>query len=293
MPDLKAVTITLRALPGAAETPAPPWWGRAVHALWLNVIEQTDAELAQRIHDGSDLRPYTLSSLMGRFPQGRILADEGYRLRITTLTPELSALLAEAIVSGPLAPGRVVTLDYHGFRVAQVDAAEGPWSGEADYLTLAVGVLARHAAPERRIALRFVSPTGFRSRGRHVPVPLPELVFGSLLQRWNAFAPIAFPDETRRYAEESLAIARYELRTRTVTMKNQGKRPGAVGVVSYATLNYDRYWMGVMQALAAFARFGGVGAGVTLGMGQCRVEPRERRVLTPQSQDVKEKEVQK
>lgn len=275
MPDLKAVTLTLRALPGAADTPAPPWWGRAVHAMWLDVIAQTDPVLARALHDGSELRPYTLSSLMGRFPQGRIAVDETYRLRITTLQREISQMLADALASGPLAPGRVITLDYHGFRVEQVDAADGLWTGKEDYQRLAAAALARDAAPERRIVLRFASPTTFRSRRRHLPVPLPELVFGSLLQRWNAFAPMAFPDATRRYAEESLAISRYELRTRTVGMKNQGKRPGAVGVVRYVTLNYDRYWMGVMTTLAAFARFGGVGASVTLGMGQCRREDGE------------------
>jgi len=86
---------------------------------------------------------------------------------------------------------------------------------------------------------------------------------------------VAFPEEAKRYAEECLAMARYELRTRTVPMKDGGKRPGAVGRVAYSSLSYDRYWMGVMEALARFARFAGVGAGVTLGMGQCRKTEKE------------------
>ena len=272
MPDLLALTLHLIPTPAATGSPAPAWWGRAAHALWLDVIAQTDPGLAQALHDGSDLRPYTLSNLLGRFPQGRIAAEETYRLRITTLQSDLSDLLARAVTRGPLAPGETVTLDYHAFRVHAVQWDEDAWTGQADYSDLAAAVLARGSSPAKRLTLRLASPTAFRSRGRHVPVPLPELVFGSLLKRWNAFAAIAFPDETRRYAEECLAISRYNLRTRTVEMKNQGKRPGAVGDISYVSICYDRYWMSVIHALAAFARFSGVGAGVTLGMGQVRLE---------------------
>ena len=272
MPDLLALTLTLQPLPAASAQPAPAWWGRAIHSLWLDAVAQLDPTQAQILHDASGPRPYTLSNLLGRFPHRQLAAEETYRFRITTLTNDLSALLLRAVQTGPLAPGAAVTLDYHGFRVMDVDWSEGLWTGEADYTTLAARHLARDAQPARQITFRLTSPTGFRSRKRHAPVPLPELLFGSLLQRWNAFAPLAFPDEVRRYAEECLAIARFDLKTRVVPMKNQGKRPGAVGEIRYVTLNYDRYWMSVMHALADFARFSGVGVSVTLGMGQVRAE---------------------
>jgi CRISPR-associated endoribonuclease Cas6 len=99
---------------------------------------------------------------------------------------------------------------------------------------------------------------------------LPELVFNSLLERWNAFAPIAFPPETRRYAAECLAIGRYHLSSRVVPTKSVGKRIGAVGFVTYTSLNFDRYWMSVIAVLSHFALFAGVGAGTTMGLGQCR-----------------------
>jgi CRISPR-associated endoribonuclease Cas6 len=131
--------------------------------------------------------------------------------------------------------------------------------------------------------LQFTSPTTFKSQEKHVPVPLPELVFGSLLERWNAFAPIAFPPETRRYAAECLALARYRLSTRPVPMKSGGLRVGAVGEATYTSINYDRYWMSLMGVLAAFALFSGVGAGVSMGLGQCRqaAEPPSPREAAP------------
>ncbi len=269
MPDLLALTLTLHPMPETADADAPRWWGRSAQALWLDVVRQLNPTIAHMLHTGDGPRSYALSTLMGRFPQGRIAAEETYRLRITTLTSELSDLLAQAVADGPLSPGRVVTLDFHRFQVADV-AREGPWEGQADYPALAADILARSSAPPRRLTLRFASPTAFKTRGRHMPVPLPELAFGSLLRRWNAFSPIAFPEDLQRYAVECLAIAQYDLHTRLVEMKNRGRRPGAVGDIAYVSICYDRYWMSVIHALAAFARYAGIGAGVTVGMGQCR-----------------------
>ena len=103
-----------------------------------------------------------------------------------------------------------------------------------------------------------------------MPIPLPELVFGSLLQRWNAYAPVVFPEEVQRYARECLGVSRYQLASRIVHVKGAGRRVGAVGVVTYTSLNYDRYWMSLIQTLAAFAVFSGVGAGTAMGLGQAR-----------------------
>ena len=149
--------------------------------------------------------------------------------------------------------------------------AGSPWAALSDYQTLSAPYLLAKIQAPRRVTLKFTSPTTFKSRGMHVPVPLPGLVFGSLLNRWNAFAPVVFPDEVRRYAEECLAISRYKLQSRSVPMKSSGLRMGGTGEVTYVTLNYDRYWMSIIQTLALFARFSGVGAGTTIGLGQCRL----------------------
>ena len=109
-----------------------------------------------------------------------------------------------------------------------------------------------------------------------MPVPLPRLVFGSLLRRWNAYAPVALPEnETLRFATEALAITRYRLQTRSVPLKNGGLRIGAIGEAAYRAIPYDRYWMSVMHVLASFALFAGVGAGTTVGLGQARLQPAE------------------
>jgi CRISPR-associated endoribonuclease Cas6 len=132
-----------------------------------------------------------------------------------------------------------------------------------------------------RVALEFVSPTTFRSQGRYLPLPLPELVFGSLLDRWQRFSPIALHPEVRRFAAEAVALSRYELRTRGLPYKQGGKpaegqesrgsmQIGFMGQVVFTALNRDRYWLNVLHLLAAFAFYSGVGYQTGVGLGQGR-----------------------
>ncbi len=270
-PDLLSLVLTLRPV-GGARREAPSWWGRAVHALFLDIVHAANPALAAELHEGSGSRPFTASTLMGHFTAGQPDPEHLYTLRLTALQGQLAGYLTAAAAGGLLAPGSTVELDHHRFRVvaAASDPADHPWAVCSSYAELAAARLVSAEPPPRQVTLVFTSPTTFRSQERHVPVPLPDLVFGSLLERWNAYATVAFPAETRRYAEECLAISRYELATRAVPGKQGSLRVGAVGRITYTTLNYDRYWMSVVATLAAFALFSGVGAGTTVGLGQAR-----------------------
>ncbi len=281
--DLLSLTLSLRPLPSDSAA-APRWWGRAAHALLLQTAAHYNPTLAEALHESPSgqapqaARPFTASTLYGRFNKGALDPQAAYTLRLTALTADLTAVLLQAAQDGPLAPGQVVELDRLPFQVTgarprrmlpEEDSGHAPDATSYQELSAPL-LLARRPAP-RRLTLRFTSPTTFKSGGKHLPIPLPELVFGSLLERWNAFAPLAFPPEARRYAAECLAVSRYRLSSRSLPTKDGGLRFGAQGEVTYTSLNYDRYWMSVIGVLAEFARFAGVGAGTAAGMGQCRL----------------------
>ena len=272
--DLLSVILTLRPLSLAEpERDAPFWWGRAAQVFFLSALGSTDPALAARLHAEDGPHPYTVSTLLGRFPRRKIDPGESYTMRLTAFESGLAQRLLDlAQPSGALAPGAEVELDRRAWRIeaATGDAAGHPWAGTADYATLAAALLARPEPPQRRITLQWSSPTTFRSQGRDLPLPLPELVFGSLLERWNAYSPVAFPPETRRYVAECLAVTRYELKTRSVPVKESAQRVGMTGQVSFTTFNYDRYWMSVLHTLAAFSFYSGTGAGTAYGLGQTR-----------------------
>jgi len=266
--SLLSLVLTLRPLQPAADL---PHLGRAAHALLLDAVRRSDPALAESIHAGSDLRPLTASGLIGYSARAGLNPERTYAVRLTALNAPVAQALRTAAQAGPLRPGEVVRLDEHHFRVeaATDDAAEHPWARAMSYEALSAPWLLGRESPARRVGLEFVSPTTFRSDGKHVPVPMPEWVFGSLREKWNAFAPVALPDEVRRFAAECLALSRFDLRTYSLPLK-EGLRIGAVGRATYTALNTDRYWLSLINLLADFALFAGVGAGTTMGLGQCR-----------------------
>lgn len=254
------------------ETTLPGNLGRAAQALLLGWVAERDPALAEAMHAGDGPRPYTASNLvLKRRPPGqvRLAPGEGGWLRFTGLTAEVSEVLASLAA----APPEAVMMDGQPLRVvgATLDPAVHPRAGATSYQTLATGILlGAERPPADKLSFEFLSPTTFRSGGRCLPLPLPELVFGSLLDRWHAFAPVGLSPETRRFAQEMTAISRYELRTQPLQAKEQGVMIGFAGRVTYKILSHDRYWLSVMNLLSAFSIYSGVGYQTAAGLGQVR-----------------------
>jgi CRISPR-associated endoribonuclease Cas6 len=266
---LIAITLVLMSEKAAL---LPQYVGRANYAATLTRLNQMDPSLGAYVHEGDGPKPITCSSLLNA-PANRqgtpIQAGKPYFVRVTGLDERTSQGLSAGLLETPPASWE---LDGHGFQVAEVicDEARDAWSGRATYETLAARQLTRSDQPPRKATLHFASPTSFKSQGMTVPVPMPGLVFGSLVERWNAFSPVTLSPEMRRFGQEMVAISRYKLQSRPVVQKNGALRMGGMGEVTYVALGGDRYWRSVMQMLADFAKYSGVGVQTATGMGQTR-----------------------
>ncbi len=266
------LTSLILTLQSPTEGRLPASLGRAGQALLLRLMAERDPAAAEALHQGDGLRPYTVSNLvMGKRTKGslQLAAGQAGWLRFTGLTAEVSGQL-QALAANP---PEQVELDGHQFRVvgATLDPAGQPWAGQVSYQDLAAPfLLGGESRPAAKIGLEFAGPTTFRSKGRYLPLPLPELIFGSLLDRWQAFAPIALHPEVRRFAEEAVVLSRYRLRSRGLPYKQQGMQIGFTGRATFAALNRDRYWLNVLHLLAAFSFYSGVGYGTAAGLGQTR-----------------------
>jgi CRISPR-associated endoribonuclease Cas6 len=257
--------------PRPGELPAS--LGRAGQGLLLSLIEERDQGLAERLHEGDGPRPYTASNLvMGKRAKGSLTLQAGSEgwLRFTGLSEPVSACW-QALAAQPPA-----TVELHGHTLtvtgATLDPAVHPWANRISYQELAAPfLLGGQERPPDRVTLDFAGPTTFKSAGRYLPLPLPELVFGSLLDRWQAFAPIALHPEVRRFAAEAVALGRYRLRTRGLPAKQGGMQIGFVGRATFVALNRDRYWLNLLHLLAAFAFYSGVGYQTSAGLGQVAV----------------------
>ncbi len=268
-PDLVSLVVTVQPLEAGT---VPGHLGRAVHALLLRWLSSVDEPLARRWHDDSGVKPWACSSLVGARRMATdsraVSADRTYWFRLCTLERETSAALLQVAESLPEA----ADLDGRPFRVlgATADPAAHPWAATADYATLAAPHLLAGEKPPRRVALDFVSPTAFHVNGMNMPVPLPDLVFGGLADRWNAFSPVAVSPEVRRFCQTGLALNSFRLKSRGLPMKDGNLQIGGVGTARYVSVRYDRYWQGVVTLMAEYALFASVGRGTAWGMGQAR-----------------------
>ncbi len=267
---LVSVVVTLTAVNNAL---LPAALGRGAHALFLRLVSRVDAALAAALHGEQRAKPFTAGVLEDGATTGQreTACRAGWRchLRFTSLETRLSELLMERALPGLPA---VVELDGAAFRVEGVSTRgeEHPWAAQSSYQEIGERRLLERVQRER-LRFLFHSPTTFRSQTRHVPLPLPELVFGSLLERWNAFAPVRLDEDLPRRAGEALAISRYRLETRLV-MLGGGKQVGFVGRCEYAPLKPDPALLAQLGALADYAFFCGIGHKTTMGLGRaCRL----------------------
>ncbi|MDZ8108263.1 MAG: CRISPR system precrRNA processing endoribonuclease RAMP protein Cas6 [Nostoc sp. DedQUE12a] len=227
----------------AATAPLPSTLGRAIHAQCFQWFANTDAALAQYLHQQESV-PFTLGI--------EYFSPKKVQLRITLLKQELLAPLLWGLHSNL---GSEITLAGVPCRLSEwIDISQA--SSFEKLLQIPV---------QNTVKLQFLSPTSFKQSGAIQPFPLPELVFNGLLRRWNHFAPaqLKFPE-----IKWNSLVSAFELKTHALKLE-AGAEIGSEGWVIYRFSDSES--SKIATVLANFAHFAGVGRKTAMGMGQTRV----------------------
>ncbi len=251
----------------------PAMIGNKTHALFLNLIDQVNPELATRLHDEPNYRPFTVSSLQGATRQGSMISLEAGQVCYFRVTLLDEGEIWQSISSSLLGrERRVVFLEKTAFTVlgllSTADADLTGWAANSNWQELSM------ALPQQRITLHFASPTAF-SLGDHkfALYPEPMLVWDSLLRSWNLYAPEGVQIEkmaVREFVKEQVIISDYHLQTTTFHFPKHVQK-GFVGSCTYLVKSRETP-AEYVAALAALALYSGVGYKTTMGMGQARAE---------------------
>lgn len=290
---LTAAVIHLQALQGATLKSAT---GRGVHGFWFRHWKQVDPDTADGLHAERQTPPYTLSPLMG-LPRPTAkgitpipLGAEAW-FRVTTLTEPLSESLLGKWIPG-LSPGMEIEVppavhknggEVPGirWRVSGVSltSEEHPWAGQTSYSKMTRQHL-MNSRPPAHWRLRFATPTTFHGSPGHLPFPLPASLIGSWLRRWQAYAPLAMPDEFADLLRAHLVVSAYQLKTIPV---REGKRltVGCVGSMSIRALKLHPAMRAALDLLAHYAFYTGSGHRTTQGMGVTGLKHIVRREKHP------------
>jgi CRISPR-associated endoribonuclease Cas6 len=259
------IAVVIPLTPIMPDQPIPQWLGRAAQAWLLSSVRQHDSALAMWLHEGTQpRRPYTI---------GVMKFDSQLMLRITSL----HAALTELLVSVLLPELQTLTLGKISFTAAPMLTSHD-WAARNSFEDLARQAFERN--PFAPIKLEFATPTAFHRSGLTVPLPIPELVFGSLIQAWNSASPVSLPVPLGDFFDTNIALMRHRIHTRQALISAKEKHTGFVGRTDFGYVNTNklqidseqaRLAMQSLQLLARFAVFAGVGIRTTVGMGQVRL----------------------
>ena len=122
----------------------------------------------------------------------------------------------------------------------------------------------------KRISLRFVTPTAFKSKNEYQVFPTTHLIFQNLLMRYEyLYSGSKEADaDTVEYLARQTRITAYNLRTRYFSQatNNRSKIPAFVGESTFC-MNGPDPAVGLMRMLFRFAEYSGVGIKTSMGMG--------------------------
>src|SRR5690606_36691514 len=95
----------------------------------------------------------------------------------------------------------------------------------------------RHVQPPQQLTLHFTSATTFRSLGTNMPLPVPSLVFSSLLSRWCAFTALRLrelpQDQVDAFIQYHLLLMRHDSESALYRLKNGSMEFAFVGTTSF------------------------------------------------------------
>ncbi|MBI5648967.1 MAG: CRISPR-associated endoribonuclease Cas6 [Chloroflexi bacterium] len=269
------LTSTHLRLRARAPGELPDSTGRFGHAAFLALIESVTPELSQALHDNNGRQPFTVSPLRvaerARANGGlRLREGDSCAMRFTILHPTLFQSFQQALMSA--LPSATIQLQNIPFAVEEAITSPQPnlWTG---YTTFAE--LLERAPDQRTIALRFDSPTalslGQTDLGKRFELfPAPWNVFDSLARKWSEFSEIPLDiDAVLEWVQEFVWVSEHEVRTQVLRFDRFSQK-GFAGQIVYEIKRDDAEPIRILNALADFALYAGVGYKTTMGMGQCR-----------------------
>ncbi|MBD2435605.1 CRISPR-associated endoribonuclease Cas6 [Nostoc sp. FACHB-110] len=234
-----------------------------LHAWFLDQVRQIDPELSAYLHDGESEKAFTISALEGQLlPSGKqlkLVANQIYHWHINALSQRVASFLKQWLTNLP----KDIDLRGASLQIKQVSIAHTPTTYTK---------LLQSSENQSVVDLSFVSPTSFRRKGHHFPLPVPENLFHSYLRRWNDFSQQPVEQEVfLKWIDENVIIHQHRLESVKVAAGKQGSVTGFTGAISLglskAALANTEFTQ-LFYALLRLAPYCGTGHKTTFGLGQ-------------------------
>ena len=218
-----------------------------LHGLFFSMLPE---KIAEKLHKLS-LKPFTLFS---PFILSNREDTKSFLVRITFLDEKLFVAFTEnIIIRKPKLMIGEREVHFTGFSVVK---------------SLSYQNLMEISNLTSDFLFQFKTPTTFKKGKFDFPLPDPELIFKSLLNKWNAFSPIKIKLDLKKLKYE-IALHGAWIRTEKVKLSKDKKILGFRGrVLLYSCAREDE--LKLLNTLYKFAPFSGIGRKTTMGLGQVK-----------------------
>ena len=242
-----------------------PQYTIGLHAWFLQQIQALDPALSAYLHDAATEKAFNISGLSGQFTTHsrtlQLQAGKSYQWQVNGFSRRTVVGIEQWLRHLP----DVVALKNAPLTIQAVRVTQGPTTYKA---------LAK-VAVSNSLNLSFVSPTSFRRKGHHLPLPWPTNVFHSYLRRWNEFSEQPIDQEAfLAWVDEGVIVQRHQLQTSKIAAGKRGSVTGFTGAITYGLSAKARSHPEFTQlffSLGQFAPFCGTGHKTTFGLGQTRL----------------------
>lgn len=270
-----AVVLELKS---ANNSSLPVVHGKWLHAAFFNEVAKLSPEMATELHEENGIKPFTVSELepvnlkdikkMREKGDSCYCIEEGFRFywRVTALNEELLRLLLKIRVGNEIRVNRAL------FVIERILVSPDDYenSGILDENELIAQCLNVRSVTE--ITFCFTSPVSFHTDRQDMPLPKPELIFGSVVDKWNQ-CNMPIPLKRTEIIELAHSCSLVKWNGKTIR-RFYGENHGITGFMGRFTFNLSRLQENEKRLcllLAQFSVFSGVGRLTGQGMGQSRV----------------------
>jgi CRISPR-associated endoribonuclease Cas6 len=259
--------------------------GKILHGLFYELLQKASAVKGDEVHSTEGLKPFSTALLLNERQRraDHLRAGEELKIRFTFLDDAIYPLLARYFLATPDLSLDLVRTELTVARILSTPQSGEEWAGYTSFADLS----ANASDTEKQFTFQFATPTFFKRGGGSaypdliVPLPLPDLVFGSLLRNWNQFSPSSFVEATlfKEVCSHHLEITHHRITSqlaRLIFQRDDGQYrtttfPGFVGSCSFRLVElHDQTIIKTLNTLANFAFYAGVGAKTTMGFGVAR-----------------------
>jgi len=226
---------------------------KTIHGLFFGLLKEETGEL---FHSGR-VKPFSLFfTPYFRFPEREV----------SKFTVELNLLdisLFRHFSNSVLIERRKNELNVEGVPVSLVNVK--PLS------VVTYSSLLENAAPGQDFVVDFLTPTSFKRGKFDYILPEPELLFKSLLRKWNAFSPEKIGWELLDFVRKHVFVSGLWINSYKTEISEKAKIVGFRGRVYFYSDRLSEETK-LLRALLKFSEFSGVGRKSTMGFGKTRLE---------------------